>query len=214
MLILILLPGCKMFSIPEDADPINEIPMYGGEREPYKNRKTDESTAAAEEGWDCLYNRKDLRNAMKFFNKAWMYNSDNPKAYWGMGLVTGIEAVEEKDASKRMDMIDMSIKLLEKALELDAGNVLIMSSIGKAYIDKACRLEDKAEKNRNLGKAEEILTTASKLTPKGSTFFNLSICLYHQERYDDAWKMLQKANDLNCKIPPDYLNNLKNRLNK
>jgi len=214
MLIMILLPGCKMFMIPEDADPINEIPMYGGEREPYQNKKTAESTKAADEGWDCLYNKKDLRNAMKFFNKAWMYNPDNPKAYWGMGLVTGIEAVDEKDAKKKMEMIDKSIELLEKALELDTGNVSIMSSLGKAYIDKACRVEDKAEKDSNLKKAEEILTTASKLNPKGGTFLNLSICLYHQERYEDAWKMLQKANDLSYKIPPDYLNNLKNRLNK
>ena len=122
--ILVLLQGCKLFKIPEDADPINEIPMYGGEREPYLNKKTDESTKSAEEGWDCLYNKKDLRNAMMFFNKAWMYNSDNPKAYWGMGLVTGIEAVDEQDAKKRMDMIDMSIKLLEKALELDPGRHL------------------------------------------------------------------------------------------
>ncbi|MFZ2654288.1 MAG: tetratricopeptide repeat protein [Victivallales bacterium] len=214
MLMLMLLQGCKMFAIPDDIDPINEIPMYGGERVPFENKKFDESTKAADDGWDRLFIQKDLRNAMKFFNQAWMYNCDNPKAYWGMGLVTGIEAVDEKDTTVRMNKIDMSIKLLQKALELDAGNVSIMSSIGKAYIDKACRLEDKAEKGVNLKKAEEILTASSKLAQRGSTYFNLSICLYHQERYEDAWKMLQRANDLNYKIPPDYLNNLKNRLNK
>ncbi|HCE45970.1 MAG TPA: hypothetical protein DET40_20685 [Lentisphaeria bacterium] len=214
ILMLVLLQGCKMYMIPEDVDPINEIPMYGGERVPFQNKKTDESAEAAEEGWDCLYNKKDLRNAMKFFNKAWMLDSDNPKAYWGMGLVTGIEAVDENDETRKINMISMSIKLLEKALELDEGNTSIMSSIGKAYIDRACRVEDNAAKGKDLKKAEEILTTSSKLAPKGSTYLSLSICFYHQERYEEAWKLLQKANDFNYKIPAEYLNNLKNRLNK
>ncbi len=214
MLALILLPGCKSFTIPEDADPINELPMYGGEREPYQEKRPSASKKAAEEGWDCLYNQKDLRNAMKFFNRAWMLDSDNPKAYWGMGIVVGIEAEDIADPVKRMGSIDKSIKFLEKAQSLDTGNALIMGSLAKAYMDKACRLEDKTEKEKLLKMAEEIFINAGKISPKGVTYFNLSVCLYHQDRYDESWKMLLKANELNYKIPPDYLNNLKNKLNK
>ncbi len=213
-LCLILINGCQLFTIPEDADPLNELPMYGGQREPYEKKRTGASQKCVEDGWDCLYSKKEPRNAMMNFNRAWMYDPDNPKAYLGMGIIVGIEAEGIDDPAQRMEKIDRSIKLIEKAQSLDNADTSVMTSLAKAYMDKACRLNDKAEKDKYLKKSEELFITTSKLSPKGATYFNWSVCLYHQERYDEAWKMLLKANEMNYRTPPGYLSSLRNKLDK
>ncbi|HBC89337.1 MAG TPA: hypothetical protein DCZ94_20550 [Lentisphaeria bacterium] len=206
-LILLVLSGCKT-----NVDPFAyEEPMYGGTCEPLKEKKEGVSNNDIKAGWEDFHINRDYNNAMKHFNEAWYNNSDNPQAYWGIGVVLEAEALQENSLEK----LEASLKILEKANAMDPLNPSIMNALGKVLTESAVNRKDAEEKATLLKAAEDLFSTAcSKINPKGTFFFNWSVCLYHQERYDEAWNKLVKANELNYKIPPDYLASMKSKLKK
>lgn len=205
MLLLLILSGCK-----SDEDPFAyELPMYGGTREPIKEKRESLSEDAVKEGWE-FFAKNDYNNAMKHFNEGWYYNPESPQAFLGIGTVLQAEARQEKDLEK----LATAVKILEKANKLDELNPQIMNSLGKAFTEKAVSLEDKNEKDRLLGEADNLFKNSCRITPKGQYYYNWAVCLYHLEKYQDSWAKMVKANELNFKIPAEFLTELRAKINQ
>ncbi len=206
ILVLTATSGCMT-----KEDPFSyEIPMYGGAREAKEEKQEELSQEAIREGWEYLYIKKDCNNAMKYFNEAWYYNCDNPNAYWGIGVVLETMALQENNIEK----LEKAIKILEKANAMDQLNPSIMNALGKAMMENAVCKSSEEDKQTLLKASEELFNTSCRINPRGIFYYNWSVCLYHQERYEDAWIKLLKANELNHKIPPEYLASIKAKLKK
>lgn len=193
--------------------------MYGGTKKARIINKTDKnykqlnenSNRAARLGWEFL-KKNDAKTAMKRFNQAWLLNPNNPQAYWGFGIILGIEASKEDSIEK----LNQSIKMLEKASDLAPSNPQILASLSKSYIDKGCYYKFVLKKNSDyFNKAEKICKKAQEINPKeGIVYFNWSTCLYYQEKYSEALGKLQKAEELNYSVPIGFKKELQAKLKK
>jgi tetratricopeptide (TPR) repeat protein len=211
-LTLLLLQAC----ISSDL-PINEQPMYGGIKKPKILNKKDKdyktlnqkSNSAATLGWAYL-KKNDMKMAMKRFNQSWLLNANNAQAYWGFGIILGIEASKEDS----IDKLNLSIKMLKKASVLAPSNPQVLASLAKGYIDRGCYDKFVLKKDSSYwDNAEKTCERALKINPKiGIVYFNWSTCLFYQEKYSEAWNKLQTAEELNYSVPPKFKKDLQEKL--
>jgi hypothetical protein len=68
------------------------------------------SAQAVEEG----FNAATRKEAMACFNQAWRFNPENPMAYWGAGIIRGLEAKKFSENN----MIDIARKYWDDCLKL------------------------------------------------------------------------------------------------
>ena len=101
-----------------------EMPMYNGEHGPLAPKNLTFSQDAADRGWK-YYESGDYATAMRRFNQAWLLDSDNAEAYWGMGLVIGQRARKEEPETN----LESSVHCLELALAHAPDNGRIMGDL-------------------------------------------------------------------------------------
>ncbi|RPD49520.1 hypothetical protein DNI29_01590 [Hymenobacter sediminis] len=113
------------------------------------------------------------------FNLAWLLDPKNADAYRGLGIV-----------ASRNPTPDQAINLLTQGLALAPTNTLLLSDLGTSYL---IRYEQ--------GKKKKDLTTGIGLLEKATTqdatnavaWQQLGRGYYYQEKYDQAWAAVHKA---------------------
>jgi Tfp pilus assembly protein PilF len=59
--------------------------------------------------------------------------------------------------------------------------------------------------------AVDDLTKVLEITPRSAeAYYNRAIAYYYKKEYDKSWRDIYKAQDLGYKIPPKFLENLRN----
>lgn len=190
-------------------EPMNELPMYGGQHEPTIERNPEFSKHAAKRGWKAFY-EGDLDTAMKRFNQAWMFDRENPEVYWGFGLVMGQRASQGEPKKN----LEESIRFLKMAVNRDKQNGRLLGDLAFSYtLLGHYQKSDGQGGNENFEKARELFPAAFKLDSEyPSTVANWSVFYFYTQDYKAAKKKAEEATKMGFKLSPGYLKDLENKL--
>ncbi len=158
----------------------------------------------------------DLNTAAMFFNYCWQWNPGNYNAYWGWGIIRGIQAQTAADPAVAETLFNQSVNFFEQAkgcalpdseadnLDLDLANAL--TGFGNFYLTQN-RPQPAAEA---LAQAQTLLQSVLSRQPNhGRTYYLLAAnCFY---RHDLAGARLNTDNAArnNFKVPESFLKELR-----
>lgn len=135
--------------------------MYGGQYDPtvFLNKKRSEEVATL--GWK-YYHSGDIDTAIKRFNQAWMFDKNNPQAYWGFGLIMGMRSRTEDP----MHHIDESIKYLDIARSKKPDDGILISDLAFSHKVKGDYLKrEKLNNSDEIKIARMLFEEAKKFAP-------------------------------------------------
>lgn len=118
---LLFIGGCISHDLPLMFEGNPYIPQERGENIKF-NKLSQES---AESGWKNIhlyyltYDTFYLKKAAEMFNYCWRWNPNNYNAYWGWGIIAGIQAERLQDPTKIKKQLDQAINLLQEAKQHD-----------------------------------------------------------------------------------------------
>jgi len=190
---------------------MDEIPMYDGQHNPQITENKEFSENAAQLGWKYYYSG-DYPTAIKRFNQAWMFNRNNPEAFWGFGLIMGARSKEENPKKN----LNESIKFLEKADTLSKNNPRIMIDLAYSETVLGYFLKGTQKKGfqSHFDKAEILFKESKKLEKTYPLLYsNWSVLYFYEEKYIEAKEKLDIAKNLGFKPNPDYEKDLTTKLN-
>lgn len=168
--------------------PINEIPLFGGQKKNAAQLEADRvfieeatkaagsRTKAAEEivkrGWDLLMKGQQIE-ATKRLNQGYLLDPENVEVYWGLAAIWSMR--KNYDEAK---------KLFERAIELAPKNARIKSDLALSLMQHGVELTQKAQK----------------LTPEASAKFEEAEKVLRQGARDDPSSALVHARLANVLI--------------
>lgn len=211
--------------IPTSEIPINELPMYGNiertqEQIDIDNKfikavtanqsREDASKEAVSLGWQ-YFDKGDLKTAMKRFNQAWLLDPQNPKAYWGFGVILGSQAEEESSVEK----LDQSIDMLEKAYKLMPQNFKVIVDLAHSYTGKAwvIKYEQNKDASEYFKKANELYDKAKGIEPSyGLLYLNWAASLHYEDRNEEALNLINEAEALDIDIPEGLIKEIEDSI--
>lgn len=202
------------------AQPIDQLPMYGGAdragdaqlkagddrliAETTKHYGTREKASAAfvSNGF-AYYNRDDLVAAMRRFNQAWLLDPDNPEAYWGFGAVL-------HDKGKNCEAMAQFQKALSfgryiKGMNPDAARVITLCAIGEKTSEE--------ERSKLFVQADALYADALAKDPnKGYVYASMATAHYWRGQYSQAWAAVKLARSNGAALPEDFLALLREKM--
>jgi tetratricopeptide (TPR) repeat protein len=196
--LLHILPTAVLFILcihAADANDRNLLPKYGGlpkeewqkqadaayikaTEEEYHGDLKRASTDTAAEGWRYLA-AGDLDDAMRRFNQAWLLNSRNGAALWGMGA---IEASTGK--------FDDSLKLFAEAEKFVGDDINFSIDYAKAIGKAGIALKDDALLKDAFARFDRIY---KKVPQNTLNLQNWAMTLFGLGRYSEAWAKVRLA---------------------
>ena len=129
-------------------------------------------------GWQYL-SQQDLDDAMRRFNQAWLLNSRNGTAIWGMAAVEG-----------SLGKLDESLKLFAEADTLIHDNLNFSVDYAKAIGMAGAQHNDDALLKDAFSRFENIYQKAPQNV---LNLENWAITLYGIGRYSEAWEKVKLA---------------------
>lgn len=204
---LIVLNGACLALFAEQ--PINQLPMYGGQHEPTVEPNAEFSKDAAVHGWKAYY-QGDLDTAIMRFNQAWLFDQNNSEAYWGFGLVEGQRA--RKEAPE--EHLRASIRFLEMASERDPENGKILGDLAFSHALLGRHFQVHGHVSvKHFETAQGLFLTASQLSPEyPPVWATWSVCLFYSADYVEAKAKAEQATKLGYKFGDGYLQQLNAKL--
>jgi Tfp pilus assembly protein PilF len=218
--ILLLLLGLAS-GLPTYAQPIDQMPMYGG-----IDRSADASLRAADEklvadtskhygsrekasaafigNGFAFYGRNNLENAMRRFNQAWLLDPNNPEVYFGFAVVL-------HDRGKQCEALGQ----FEKAASF--GRYIQGMTPDAARVAVLCAIQDKTLSNE----AKETLFTRadalyaqalSQESNKGYVHSSMASALYWRGKYAEAWASVKLARENGGQVPEQFLRLLREKM--
>lgn len=212
--LILALSLCLAVAIPTAAQPVDQLPMYGG-----LDRKSDSSLRAADEkliadttrhygsrekasaafvgNGFSFYGRNDLVSAMRRFNQAWLLDPNNPEVYFGFAIVL-------HDKGRNCDAVTQFEKAASfgrfvQGMAPDAARVLVLCAVG----DKSLAEEAKAALLvRSDALYAEALTSES---DKGYVYASMASALYWRGKYAEAWVAVKLARSNGGSLPEQFL---------
>jgi tetratricopeptide (TPR) repeat protein len=177
------------------ADDINLLPKYGGlpktewqkaadakfvaaMDEQYHGDRTKASNTVAARGWQYMAERN-LEDAMRRFNQAWLLNNSNGTALWGMAAV-------EAGTGKFED----SLKLFAEAEKFASSDINFLIDYAKALGMAGAKLHDDGLLKDAFDRFERIL---QKVPQNTNNLQNWAITLFSIGRYSEAWAKVKLA---------------------
>lgn len=174
---------------------INLQPKYGGVEKNAAQRAADtafvaetnryfndDRTAAAKElsqrGWEFLRKGK-ADDAMRRFNQAWMLNSADGAALWGMAVV-----------QMEKGQVEHSLGLFEEAAQTQSGDIDFLVDRARAMGYVAASTRDAELRNKVWTDFEHNYRIAPQHT---LNLQNWAISYFHAGRYSDAWDKIALA---------------------
>jgi tetratricopeptide (TPR) repeat protein len=189
--------------------PMNELPMYGGQKDSAVEKNPELSRDAAQRAWKAYY-AGDFDTAIMRFNQAWMFDRDNPEVYWGFGLVMGQRASSE-DTQKNLEE---SIRQLSVAVDKDRKNGRILGDLAFSYTVLGHYFQsEKKDGTEYFDKARKLFPSAFKLDSNyPPTVANWSIFLFYTGDFAGAKSKADQAEKMGYEFSPDYLKELRDKL--
>lgn len=207
--LMMLAFGCRQQVLRVER-PENELPMYGGKRTPNIEQNKDLSTSAAKLGWQYYY-KGDLDTAIKRFNQAWMFDSNNVDAFWGFGLIMGQRASQECPETSLKE----SIRFLQMAKERSPKNGQIIGDLAFSHtiLGHYYKSEQKMESAVQFAEAGKLFVEAYKADPKYPPIVaNWSVFYFYTGDYQKAKSKADEAIGMGYDFSPDYISDLKKHM--
>lgn len=182
--------------------------MYGGQHEPQVERNKEASRSAAKLGWQ-YFNRGDLSTAMKRFNQSWMFDRENPEAYWGFDLIMGRRSgSEDPEVSLRE-----SIRFLEMAHAKALKNARITSDLAFSHTLLGHRFQIlKRDASGEFSQAERLFKEARDGEPEYPvTLSNWSVLKFYSGDIVAAKQLISEAKAKGFTPDPAYERELNNK---
>jgi tetratricopeptide (TPR) repeat protein len=203
------------------AQPIDQVPMYGGmdrSAQPalkaadekliegttkHYGSRENASAAFVNNGF-AYYNRDDLINAMRRFNQAWLLDPNNPQAYWGFGAVL-------HDQGKNCE----AMKFFEKALSF--GRFINGMYPDAARVISLCAVSDKSlssdDRTRLVDRADALYADAAERDQnKGYVYASWATAYYWRGQYAEAWHMVKRARETGGGLPDQFMSLLRAKM--
>lgn len=192
---LALILGIAFVSEAAFADDINLQPKYGSQAknesqkaadakfladidDQYKGNRKKAAEEISARGWQFL-RQNNYSDAMRRFNQAWLLDSANGAALWGMAVISSINGRSEE-----------SLKLFAEA-ERVVGNDLNFA------VDYALTLGDIATRQRNEALVNESFARFARLYERAPqhtmNLQNWAIILFNVGKYAEAWQKIKLA---------------------
>jgi Flp pilus assembly protein TadD len=203
------------------AQPIDQVPMYGG-----MDRSADPSLRAADEklvadttrhygsrekggaafvaNGFAFYGRDDLVNAMRRFNQAWLLDPNNPEVYFGFAVVLHDKG-KNCDAATQFEKA-ASFGRYVQGMTPDAARVLVL-----------CGVEDKAlseeARTKLFIRSDALYAEALAREPnKGYVHASMASALYWRGKYTEAWTAVKLARANGGRLPEQFLRLLREKM--
>jgi len=183
----------------------DELPMHGGVDftsgqkkiiemriqdavKQFGDRKT-AAEKAVESGWYYYNHKHDPKNAMRWFNQAWLFDPNNAGAFDGFGFLMAEKSKE-----------DEAITYYKKSIELNPRNALGICNLGRIYKNRAYRLyrqRKREEMLKNIDEAMKLYEKASQVATidgdLGYIYYQWAVALELTNNYAEAWKKIKLA---------------------
>jgi tetratricopeptide (TPR) repeat protein len=225
LLVLASCLGCN--SVPEPAFLTDTPNNHKGHTEAELTKYKALSNESAKLGWKYLakyfnknsfvpaVNRSYIGEAMDCFNYCWSFNNKNYQAYWGAGVVRGIQATLVEDKALIEKYLEQSIKFLLLAKKYD----IPPAQVNKLNLDLAnaynglgafsLQVSKKEQADTNLEFARTLLLDVIKKEPEnGRAFYLLAVTYFYQGKYDEANQEVDQATSKHFNVPEDFLKDL------
>jgi len=209
----------------EHYKPLNLLPMYGAEYEPYI-KKTEAQKQADEEfikteiaslgsrekaakyfaawGWS-EWKKGDKENAMRRFNQSWLLNPNYYMPYWGFGTLEG-------DTYKAATYYEKSLSLIGENDE-DKQKPRLLTDTSRVYSSLGRKLSDETKSKEFFQKANALLSEAITLDPKYVNAYNAwALSLYFQGNYQKSWESVKKSRELGRNFSANFISALTQKM--
>lgn len=165
----------------------------------YKGDRKKAAGEIAESGWDLLHQGK-APEAMQRFNQAWLLDSTNARAIWGMGAV-------QANMGKGPD----SLKLFAEAEPALRGDVGFLADYAKALGIAGAQTGNQATLQDAFARFQQIYQKDPQLT---SNLQNWAITLFYVGDYAQAWQKvkLAEATPGRAELDPNFLAALQGKM--
>ncbi len=156
--------------------------------------RTEASKFFSARGWEYL-SESQLDTATYRFNLAWLLDSKNADAYWGLGVV-----------SYQRDHLPDAIRLLGKGAAIADSDATLLTDLATLEL----QLFRTTKAAQTLADAQAHLQRAVSIRPDyGAAFQKLSLVYFQQGDYPQAWANLHKTRAIDLAlIDFAYLNDL------
>ena len=188
-------------SLAEEQSINNELPMYGGHYSPDMPPNKEWSHHASDLGWKYFYSG-DLSTAMKRFNQAWMFDGENPDAYWGFGIIVGRKTRDSHDnpESGLKESINLLETALKKAPEEKKSRILVDAGFSYALLGSWYSYNKNKLYKENFDKASSYFEKSKNIDPQYPLLYaNWSDLDMFEGDPKHAKEMLDKAKSLGFK---------------
>lgn len=212
MTLLLICSGCDSLTVQNGAP-------YQTVSETEREKFNELSDKYAMQGWyQMLYSpNPDLNRAAESFNLCRRYNPDNYNAYWGLGVLRGLQA--DIPFSDSEDCLKESIELLTEAmqknipeeeinnLKMDLANAY--NGLGAYYREKGAD-NSACDKKPPLTEAQNILKEIIAAEPgNGRACYLAAVNAFYQDNIPLAREYSVKAQELKFPVDPEFLEELK-----
>ena len=233
----LLLSGCSGCSSVPEPDFLADAPIGNKEyREANKMKHKMLSKECAISGWYYLgsyFNKNSwipetlipsinwsyVAQAMECFNDCWFFDNENYQAYWGAGVVRGVQAtftddplLAEKYLKQSAEFMLMAMKHNVPANQVNNLNIDLANAyngLGAFYV----KTSKKELADAYLASAREILFDVTKKEPQnGRAFYLLAATSFYQGKYAEAKQLAEQAKNKHFKVPDDFLKDLSSKI--
>ena len=142
--------------------------------------RAEASVFFTERGWDYV-DHGQLDTAAYRFNLAWLLNSKNADAYWGLGVV-----------SYQKNQFADAIRMLRKGSALDNNNTVLLTDLATVEIKEYQRKPN----DELLTEAEDHLQRVITINPNALSLQKMSMVFYLKADYNKAWSYFHQASTL------------------
>ncbi|MEK8052710.1 hypothetical protein AACH10_20840 [Ideonella sp. DXS22W] len=144
----------------------------------YDHDRRKASMAVSQRGWEH-FRSGDIDTGMKRFNQAWLLDSTNAVAIWGMGAIQG-----------RKEQWQSALMLFDEARGLIGGNLRFRVDHARLLAVAGIELKNDQLLNRAFAAFDSIHRDVPQDT---ANLQNWAMALYMTGRIEDAWSRLQEA---------------------
>lgn len=139
--------------------------------------RSEASDFFAARGWDYVSSGQ-LDTAAYRFNLAWLLNTKNADAYWGLGVVC-----------YQKNHFPDAVRMLQKGAAIDNNNTVLLTDLATVEIKYYQQKLD----NGLLTDAEEHLQQAITVNPNAISLQQMSMVFYLKTDYGKAWDYFHQA---------------------
>jgi Tfp pilus assembly protein PilF len=220
-IISLLIAVAAPFSFPASAQPVDQVPMYGGldrtadpvlkdadeklftDTIKHYGSREKASAAIVSNGFG-FYGRDDLATAMRRFNQAWLLDPKNPEVYFGFAVVLHDKG-KNCEATKQFEMA-ASFGAYIRGMAPDAARVIVLCTIE----DKS--LSDEARSALILRSEALYAEALANEQDKGYVHASMASAFYWREKYAEAWAAVRLARASGGRLPEQFLRMLREKM--